>query len=313
MKKGHSAMALLTVLVAATLGSLNVWSQESSARTAPVHLVVTVEARHGTEMPEVGKEDVMVYQGKDRDQVTEWVPYQGEQAGLEFFILLDDSLNTDVGSRLDDLRKFITAQPPTTAIGVAYMRNGAGEIAQNLTTDHAQAAKALRLPLGEAGVNASPYFSIQDLIKKWPVSRQRREMLVISDGIDRLGGFGLQNPYVDSAIATAQRAGVIIYALYARGAGHFGHTFWRVNWGQTYLSQVTDETGGEAYFLGLETPVSFQPYLEDLSLRLTHQFHLGFLARAPKKAGLQPVKLRAEEPNAELVAADRVYVPAASQ
>jgi len=67
----------------------------------------------------------------------------------------------------------------------------------------------------------------------------------------RFGGVGPTNPYVDTAIEQAQRAGVIIYAIYATGIGHFGHTYWRFFWGQNYLSKVTTETGGEAYFLDM--------------------------------------------------------------
>jgi len=59
-----------------------------------------------------------------------------------------------------------------------------------------------------------------------------------------LWGGGPSNPYVDSAIEEAQRAGVIIYSIYTPGVGHYGHTFWRMNWGQNYLSQISDETGG---------------------------------------------------------------------
>jgi len=62
--------------------------------------------------------------------------------------------------------------------------------------------------------------------------------------------------------------------------------------------------------LGLETPVSFAPYLEDLSRKLNHQYLLAFLPKPEKKPGLQSVKVRTEVPNAELIAADRVYVPA---
>jgi hypothetical protein len=103
---------------------------------------------------------------------------------------------------------------------------------------------------------------------------------------------------------------VIIFAIYATGVGHWGHSFWRINWGQNYLAQIADETGGEAYFLGTGTPVSFSPYLDDLSHRLNHQYLLTFLAKPEKKAGLQAVRLRTEVPNAELVSADRVWVPA---
>jgi hypothetical protein len=246
-------------------------------------------------------------------QVTDFLPLQGDHAGLEFFVLLDDaSLPTSLGPQLEDLRRFVSSQPETTAIGIGYMRDGTVDIVQNLTTDHAQAAKSLRLPLGNAGAMASPYLSIGDLIKRWPESKVRREMLVVSDGIDRFGGVGPANPYVDTAIEQAQRAGIILYAIYATGVGHFGHTFWRFNWGQNYLSQMASETGGEAYFLGFETPVSFAPYLEDLTRKLNHQYLLVFLARPQKKAGLQKVKVRTEVSNAELIAADKVWVPAES-
>jgi hypothetical protein len=103
---------------------------------------------------------------------------------------------------------------------------------------------------------------------------------------------------------------VAIFSIYTPGSGHFGHTFWRINWGQNYLSQLSDETGGESYYLGSEAPVSFSPYLDDVSHRLLHQYLLTFLAEPVSKAGMQSVKLRTEVSNAELVAADRVYVPA---
>ena len=168
-----------------------------------------------------------------------------------------------------------------------------------------QAAKALRLPLGDAGASGSPYFSLVDLIKRWPEGPVRREILMVSDGIDRFGGGGPSNPYVDSAIEEAQRAGVIIYSIYSPGMGHYGHSFWRMNWGQNYLSQISDETGGESYYLGFGAPVSFAPYLDDLNHRLTRQYLLTFLAKPERKAGFQQFKLRTEVPNAELVAADR--------
>lgn len=283
------------------------------AGTVPVHMVVTAEAHKGTEVPDIRPQDVSVLQGKERMQVTDFLPLQGDHAGLEFFVLLDDaSLPTSLGPQLEDLRRFVSSQPETTAIGIGYMRDGTVDIVQNLTTDHAQAAKSLRLPLGNAGAMASPYLSIGDLIKRWPESKVRREMLVVSDGIDRFGGVGPANPYVDTAIEQAQRAGIILYAIYATGVGHFGHTFWRFNWGQNYLSQMASETGGEAYFLGFETPVSFAPYLEDLTRKLNHQYLLVFLARPQKKAGLQKVKVRTEVSNAELIAADKVWVPAES-
>jgi hypothetical protein len=249
---------------------------------------------------------------------------QDDRARLELLILLDDASGAYLGAQLDDLRKFINSQPPATAVGLGYMRNGVAEIVQPFSTDHAKVSKAVRLTLGEPGATASPYLSIVDAIKRWPTTQSvhqvlmnrwpdipvRHEMIVVSDGIDRLGGTGLGNPYVDEAIAEAQRAGVIIYSIYASGAGRYGRSMWRINWGQNYLSQIAEETGGEAFYLGFETPVSFTPYLEDVSRRLNHQFLLAFFAKPGKKAGLQRIKLKTEVPNAELVAAEKVWVPA---
>jgi hypothetical protein len=304
---GLSVLLMIGVL-AATPGGLR--AQDSPATGTPVHMVVTVEARHGTDVPAIQKEDVMVYQGRDRAKAADWIPLQGDRAALELFLLLDDATGSSLGSQLEDLRRFIAAQPATTRIGVGYMRNGTVEIVQNLTEDHAMAAKSLRLPIGSAGANASPYFSVSDLIKGWPEAPVRREILMVSDGIDRYGPGGASDPYVDQAIQQAQRAGIVIFSIYAPGEGHFGHSMWRINWGQNYLSQLSDETGGESFYLGSGPAVSFSPYLDDLGRRLLHQYLLTFLAKPVKKAGMQSVKLRTEVPNAELVSADSVYVPA---
>jgi hypothetical protein len=311
MRSGYIAWSMIFALVlglALRAPSLSA-QQAASSGGVPVRVVVTVEARHGKEIPVINREDVMVHQGRDRAQVTGWLPLQGDHAGLELFLLLDDASDMSLGSQLDDLRRFINAQPATTAISVGYMRNGTVDIVQNLTTDHASAAKALRLPLGSVGAYASPYLSVVDLIKRWPESPVRREILMISNGIDPLGG-GPSNPYLDSAIEQAQRDRVLIYTIYATGVGHLGHSFWRFNWGQNNLSRLADETGGEAYFQGFGTPIAFAPYLEDFTNKLDHQYLLTFLAKAGKKAGFQRVKLQTEVPNADLVVPDRVYVPA---
>jgi len=275
---------------------------------------VTVEARHGSNVPDITRDDVMVYEGRDRDRVTGWLPLQGDHAGLELFILLDDSSSVSLGSQLEDIRQFISAQPATAKIGIAYMQNGIAQVAQNLTNDHTLAAKALRLPMGSPGANASPYFSLGDLIKRWPASDERREVLMITDGIDRYWGSGPDNVYVDQVIEQAQRAGGIVYSIYTPGVGHYGHSYWRTYWGQNYLSQLSDETGGESYYLiGSAPPVTFAPYLEDMAKKLGRQYLLTFIPKPQKKAGMQRVKVQTEVPNAELVSADKVYVPATPQ
>jgi hypothetical protein len=314
--KKHFLLLAIPLVIAPLLATpQRTMAQENAAPAGPtVNLVATVEARHGSNIPVITRDDVMVYQGRDRDKVTGWLPLQGDHAGLELFILLDDSSNVSLGSQLEDIRQFILAQPASTKIGIAYMQNGIAQVMQNLASDHTLAAKALRLPLGSPGANASPYFSLGDLIKRWPENPERREVIMITDGIDRYWGSGPDNAYVDTVMEQAQRAGVIVYTIYTPGEGHYGHSYWRTYWGQNYLSQLADETGGEGYYLmGSAPPVSFTPYLADVTRKLNNQYLLTFIAKPQKKAGMERIKLQTEIPNAELVSADKVYVPATPQ
>jgi len=299
----------LTAAVFAMGGTLLLAREDVPSPAVPIQLTVTVEARHGKEVPVLKQGDVMVFQKNERLRVTDLIPCQGERAALELFILIDDASGMSLASQFNDLRQFIETQPAATSIGIGYMRNGTVEVVQNLSPDHPKAAKALRLPLGYPGVMPSPFLALSDLIKRWPASPARHEVLLVTSGIDPLGG-GIANPYLDAAIEHAQRAGIVVYSIYAPAAGHGGHSFWRMNWGQNHLAQLAEETGGESYMLGFGPLVSFAPYLSELAEHLAHQYQVTFLAKPGNKAGLQSVRLTTEVPNAEIVAAGRVYVPA---
>jgi hypothetical protein len=308
-----STFCFPTILILLLLSAAPSQAQQpQSAGGVPVQLLVTAEPKHGTEIPEIKREDVMVFEGRDRLPVTDWVPARGDRAGLELYILIDDDADPSLGSQLQDIRKFIEAQPPSTKVGVAYMRNGTAQIAQTPTPDRAAAAKALRLPMGTGGANASPYFSLSDLVKKWPSTSGRREVLVVSDGVDRYYGAGdLSNPYLEAAIDDAAKAGIAVSAIYTPGSGHFGHSYWQNYWGQIYLSELADKTGGEAYYIGFTgAPVSFSPYLDQLAQRLGSQYFLTFLAKPEKKAGWRQIRISTELHGVDLVSAGRVFVPA---
>ncbi|MGA2712622.1 MAG: hypothetical protein ABSG41_05905 [Bryobacteraceae bacterium] len=282
---------------------------KAPAGTTPVQMVVTVEARHGHDVPVLSREDFMVRLEREKTQVTDAVPLLGGNADLELFILVDEASPLTLGSQLADVRRFINSQAPNTAIGIGYMRNGMVDTAQALTRDHVRAAKALRLPMG---AGSSPYLSLSELIKYWPASYARREVLMLTSGADPLGGEGVENPYLDVAIADAQRAGIIVYAIYTGGMGHSAHSYWRMNWGRDYLAKLAEETGGEAYVMIPGTLVSIAPYLAEVTRQLNHQYRITFPANADGKPGLRSVKPTTEVPNAEIVAASKVYVPSVS-
>jgi hypothetical protein len=284
--------------------------QGASAPGTPVSVVVTAEAKRGKTIPPLAAEDIAVTQNRDKRPVTSLQPLHG--AKIQLFLMIDDSAGGSFNTELQTLKNFVTALPSNAEVAIGYMRNGTTQMTSGFTQDHAAAAKTIRVASGPGGADVSPYDSLADAMKKWPAARApRREIVMISSGIEGLGG-GLtpDNPYVNAGIAAAQKAGIIVYTIYSPSAGHVGHSLWRGTWGQNFLSQLSDETGGEFYALGFGAPVSFEPYLKAILEAQQHQYLMTFTARPEAKAGLQAVHITVKEKDASLAAPDKVFVPA---
>jgi hypothetical protein len=309
----NSRFSSLLVLAAIFTSSVALHGQENAA-TVPVRMIVTVNVAPDKGAPEIKQEDLVVKVNRKRVPVTEWVPAQGDRAGLDLFILIDDACDTSLGSQLNDLRSFVSGQPSTTSVGVGYMRNATVQIAQNFTQDHEEAAKAIRLPTGFVGAFGSPYLSLIDLLKRWPEHpNNRRAVIMVSDGIDRARRErnALVNPDVDRANDMAMRTGTMVHTIYFPGVGHWHRNFFEANNGAMALGKVSDVTGGESFFLGLPAPVSFQPYLETVQRILNNQYWLRFSANPGKSAGLQNVRIDTEVAGVDLSYSNAVWVPAA--
>lgn len=303
--KIHIVSAILLCLSIA--GSA--WSQDGATETGvPVSVVVSAQPKHGSGTPVIYPEDVRVSHDGRRMKVTEWLPLQGEHAGLQLFLLIDDALDSSIGLQYGDLENFINAQPPTTEIALGYIQFGSVQVAQSMTRDRHALVKALRLPMG-SGTMSSPYNALTDLIQDWPESGTRRHIFMISSGVDALQP-GPTNIYLDNAIEQAQRSSVQIYSIYASRIGYAADALSVVTWGQNNLMQLADETGGDTYLQGLQMPLSFAPYLDEFAERLRHQYRLTFVAEQGKRGRLERIKLQTEVPHVELLAAERVYIPA---
>jgi hypothetical protein len=331
VKRCETLLTLLSTFGLLALGGQIAHSQEKPAsNTVQVHLVITDAAlRDGAELTPLQKEDVKVKQGRNFLQVTQLIPAQGDNAALQLMILIDDTLNTSVGNSLNDLKNFISAQPPSTVIGVGYMSNAGVNVAQNFTADHDLAVKAVRLPRGALSTMDSPYLSLINLVKGWPQQNVRRTVLMVTDGIDRLRGerpqpsrmgpnFGTMyhsmptiSTDATSASEISQRYNVIVYSIYAQGVGRTGRSSWDLQLGLSGLTKIAEETGGECFSLGTSQLVSFQPHLERLQKMLASQYYVVFQAVPGKKAGFQRVNLQTELSNSEILAPDNVWVRAA--
>lgn len=293
-------------IVCTVAGSLS--ARDISQPGTPVSVIVTVTGQKGAAAPQPTVDDVLVSQNGRHLQVADLEPLHG-QGGLQLWLLIDDGSTTGLGTQLAELKKFVLALPASTQIGVGYMQNGRVQTAQALTPDHQMAAHAIRLPMGTAGISASPYLALTELIHKWPAASAPREVLMVSSGIDPDYGAGPDNPYLSEAVSAAQRAGIVVFSIYYSGAGRSAHAYRQLFWGQNYLAQLSDETGGKLYYLGTENPVSMTPYLDDLSRRLNSQYLLTFLARPEGKPGFQKIKIGTERPHVSLTGPAQVYVP----
>lgn len=327
-KIGFRPMGLLCVL---TFLSQIIYSQEKAVpKGVEVHVVVTdVKLRQDAELPPLQKEDVKVKQGKKFLPVTQLIPAHGDNAALQLMILIDDTLDTSVGNNLTDLKNFINNQPSSTVVGVGYMSNAGVNIVQSFTADHEAAVKTVRLPRGAQSTMDSPYLSLINLVKGWQQQKVRREVVMVSDGIDRLRGeqpqtsrlgpnFGpvyhsMPTISVDATSASeiSQRYNVIVFPIYAVGIGRAGRSSWDQQLGLSGVTKIADETGGECFSLGTSQLVSFQPHLERLEKMLSNQYYVVFNAGPKNKAGLQRVNVRTELSNSELLAPDNVWVPGA--
>jgi len=321
----RNMICAIAVEVALTLSPLTLAAQQR----AQVHLVVTAESTNDQNSPaDLDRHSVLVKQGKDRLQVSDWIPARGDQAGLQLFILIDDTCASSLGVQLDDLRAFIKAQPATAGVAIGYMRNANVTIVQEFTADHDKAAGAVRLPMASLSSQDSPYLSLLSLLKRWPESKLRREVVMVTDGIDRLRGYvpaattvrgqemasRTSMPFISPDVTTvseaSQRYGVIIHTIYSPGVGRADRNYFVAQNGLNGLSKLSDETGGESFALSLQNPVSFRPYTDRLQTVLANQYFLVFMAKSQKKPGLQRIKLDSEVSNIEFAAADNVWVPA---
>ena len=329
MKK-YSGIALACLCIVLALGVRVVYSQGSESTTVQVHVVITDQTfNDSNEVPVLRPDSVKVRVGKDDVKVQQLIPAQGESAALQLFLLIDDTCDSAaLGTNLNDLKEFVTAQPGSTSVGVAYISNATIQVVQNLTTDHALAVKALRLPLGRSSAMDSPYLSLVSLVRSWPQQKVRREVLMISDGIDRLrgdttgttagrSGVGPRTTMptismdADTASRNSQRYGVIVHSIYSPGIGRFSRNAWEAQLGQGGVAKIASETGGEYFALGPQNPVSFKPYLERLQKILDNQYFLVLQVPPRKKEGLQQVRITTTLANVDIAAANNVWVPAA--
>jgi hypothetical protein len=290
-------------------GSMVALAGDKAPTGVPIQMVVTVAHHQIGAAQGLTRDDLVVTERYEPLPITSFIPLAGDRADLELFLLVDDCSNCEVGPKFDELRHYIRLQAPTTAIGVAYIRNGALLVIENPTKDRERAIKALTVPSGSKA--ASPFGALTDLIGRWPRNSSRRAVLMIANGIDPTAKDELRDPFAEEAIEAAERAGVIVYAIYHPAADYVTSDFSQIHSGQVHLAHVAYETGGESYFLGPEPLPSLVPFLSDIADHVVNQYLVEFLVQPREASGFQSVTVKSKIPNVELMAPEKVWVPAA--
>lgn len=301
------AAFILVAFLLLTAGSVS--AQKAPAAGSAATFTVTAVGKK-QEAPPIAKDDVQLFQGKERKQILDWK----KSDSLFLAILIDDSIDTGAGGQWDYLKEFIAAQPPSTQIAVGYIRSSVTMLAQDFTPNHELAAKALRLPLGPSALGSSPYLATIDLLKRWPNTGPRRSILLITSGVDYFRGssFGLFYPDLDPLIQRAERQNTNIWTIYYPSSGHRGHSFYLVNTAQNNIDKLSQDTGAESYFLGGQAPVSIKPYLDEMTQHLDNQYLLTFAGDGGKKGKLVSVKVKTEMPGVEFFTPAAAFLPPAS-
>ena len=230
-----------------------------------------------------------------RASLTNWRAARGDQAPVEFVLLIDDGARVSLGREWDDITHFLGNLPPNVKATVAYMENGRAVLSGPLTSDRAKLQQEFHLPTATPGYSASPYFCLSDLAKNWPSQdpTARREVVMVTDGVDYYQlRYDPDDPYMLSAINDAVRAHVVVYSIYWVNKGRIDRTWYENNAGQNLLAQVTQATGGKSYWEGFGDPVSFAPYFKDLRLRFRNQYEVGFTAPLKGKPDVERFDLK---------------------
>jgi hypothetical protein len=255
----------------------------------PTQALVNVDAKS---TPPAGPSVLTVAVNDHKQPLTAWEPVA--PANAQVALLIDDGLSESVARELDNLRSFVRTLAPGVEVLVGYMQYGYVVAAQPFTTNHELAASTLHLPAGLPGVSASPYICLSDFVKNWPGSgpsssssspgpslrHKARFILMLTNGVDPYNGstsiMNQGSPYVDNAIADAERAGVTVYSIYLGNAGMAGRSV--NNSGQDYLNQIAQATGGVNLWQGLGNPVSTTPFLQQFQHSIAETYIATFNA-----------------------------------
>jgi VWFA-related protein len=293
----QDAWAQPGIIAANTERGLHIDRRPAQGPAQPVTIPITVRWRDKSNQTEIL--DLSKLQVLEDGEQQEVVSVRAVGAGdpLYLAILIQDDVTAPIGNELKGLREFIQRLPPGSRVMVAYLRAGSLQVRQKFTNELDKAAKALRIPTGQAAsAPFNPYVGALEALKRFDSQpKGRRAMLLVSDGVDIARGLNDSSPGqsidLQRSVDSAQRRSVAVYSIYAPTSAVAGpRSSFLVTNGQGSLNRLSDETGGRAFFQGSGAPVSFDPFLKEVSTLFRSQLALTYLSTHLKK-GFHRIKI----------------------
>jgi hypothetical protein len=270
----------------------------------PVTIPVTVRVKGRTAPSEIEPQNVELVVSEDSEPQTLLSIRTSRNAPINLTVLIQDDVVSSVGLEIKPLSEFIRSLPRGSRVLVGYLRTGSLQVRHKFSADLERAAKSLRPPIGVASAAPyNPYVEVVEALKRFDAQPAgRRAILLVSDGLDiSQGSFSssaAQSADLQRAITEAQRRSVAIYSFFVPTVTSSTDTN-LISQGQSSLNRLSDETGGHAFFQGLGSPTSFDPFLKELSQRLEKQIALTYLSTHPR-GGFHRIKVISSIPDVDL-------------
>ena len=300
----------LSLVSNASDGNFSAQVESSSKKTKrgpakPVTVPVGIKVRGTKPEPELRPLDLNVTEdGETQSMLSIRSVYTNSP--MTIAVLIQDDLVSTTALEINALREFIRKLPKGSRVMIGYIRTGSLEVRQKFTAELEKAASVLRTPLGSASASPfNPYVEVLEGLSRFDSQPAgRRSMLVISDGLDASRGLDSsdagQSIDLQRAITQAQRRSVAVYSFYVPSVAlSLSHNPLLIGNGQGSLQRLSTETGGKAFFQGTGAPVSFNPFLSELSACLDRQVALTYLSTHTNK-GFHRLQIRSLTPGVEL-------------
>lgn len=270
-----AAAAVAAVMSAAGLAI----AQEQRFRAGVDLVSLNVTVMEGTKyISDLSEQDFEVYEDGTRQAVSF---FSRVQQPIALAILLDTSasMNERLGTAQEAAVGFARRLRKEDVLEVIDFDSQV-RILQSFTNDAAALEKAIRSTdvNGSTSLYNAIYISLKELKKvkaSSPEDIRRQAIVVLSDGDDTSSLV----PY-EEVLDLAKRSETAIYAIGLRPAGAYRTEFKEAEF---VLKQLSQETGGRAYFV---TTASELPKIyEQISEELANQYSLAYSSRNPMRNG----------------------------